>query len=76
MDEARNLLVQDMMYSGGLEKLGFVAGGRASGSDGLRVVMFFATRPRSLSDVELLDWEPYLQRRVEAASREDPDASH
>ena len=26
VDEARNLLIQDMMYSGGLEKLGFVTG--------------------------------------------------
>ncbi|WP_319636773.1 hypothetical protein [Paraburkholderia caribensis] len=29
-------------------------------TDGLRAVVFFATRPRSLSDVELLDWVPYL----------------
>jgi hypothetical protein len=26
VDEARNLLIQDMMYSGGLEKLGLVTG--------------------------------------------------
>jgi len=74
VDEARNLLIQDMMYSGGLDKLGFVTGvgaatevkprttfsGARYHSDGLRAVMFFATRPLSLSDVEFLDWEPYL----------------
>ena len=70
VDEARNLLVQDMMYSGGLEKLGFATGvGRASPTqprasfggaryytDGLRATLFLATRPLSLSEVELLDW--------------------
>ena len=57
VDEARNLLVQDMMYSGGLDKLGFAHGSGTSGrGDGLRSVLFFATRPLSLSDVEILDW--------------------
>ena len=57
VDEARNLLVQDMMYSGGLEKLGFAHGpGASERGDGLRAVLFFATRPLSLSDVEILDW--------------------
>ena len=68
MDEARNLLVQDMMYSGGLAKLGFATGANpqasAAGSryatDGLRAVLFLATRPLSLADVEFLDWAPYL----------------
>jgi hypothetical protein len=74
VDEARNLLIQDMMYSGGLEKLGFVTGvgevsdarlpsaihGTRYHTDGLRAVMFFATRPLSLKDVEFLHWEPYL----------------
>ncbi|MGO4325905.1 LssY C-terminal domain-containing protein [Cupriavidus sp. 2TAF22] len=82
VDEARNLLVQDMIYSGGLDKLGFVEGvgqapraqpratlaGAAYHTDGLRAVMFFATRPLSLSDVELLDWVPYLERRDAAAA--------
>ena len=81
VDEARNLLIQDMLYSGGLEKLGFVRGagridastqdssGQAA-SDGLRAVLFFVTRPLSLSDVEILDWEPLLQRiEVSAKSR-------
>jgi hypothetical protein len=74
VDEARNLLVQDVMYSGGLDKLGFAAGvGSASSTeprvtfsgarihtDGLRAVLFFAVRPRSLSDVEILEWAPAL----------------
>jgi hypothetical protein len=76
VDEARNLVVQDMMYSGGLERLGFVTGGRTDDTDGLRAVMFFAVRPRSLADVEFLDWEPYLERREAAARAEDPDALH
>ncbi|HEY5780955.1 MAG TPA: LssY C-terminal domain-containing protein [Lysobacter sp.] len=82
VDETRNLLVQDMMYSGGLEKLGFVTGvgeateqsprgafeGARYYTDGLRAVMYFATRPLSLSDVEILDWVPFLEQR-EAAAR-------
>ena len=70
VDEARNLLVQDLMYSGGLDKLGFATGvGPASPTqprvtfsgaryytDGLRAILFFAIRPLSLSDVEFLDW--------------------
>lgn len=72
VDEARNVLIQDMMYSGGLDKLGLVTGVGAVSSvqrqatpdggryhtDGLRAVLFLGTRPLSLSDVELLDWEP------------------
>ena len=62
-DEARNLLVQDMMYSGGLDKLGVIRGaGAREQTDGLRAVMFFETRPLSLADVEILDWVPYLAR--------------
>ncbi|MGO4810844.1 LssY C-terminal domain-containing protein [Cupriavidus sp. 2MCAB6] len=84
VDEARNLLIQDMMYSGGLDKLGFVNGvgpapqaqpratldGARYFTDGLRAVLFFAPRPLSLSDVEILDWVPYLEGRG-AASREE-----
>jgi hypothetical protein len=83
VDEARNLLIQDLMYSGGLEQLGFVTGvgavtedaprtvfnGARYYTDGLRVVLRFASRPLSLSDVEMLDWEPFLERS-EAAARE------
>ncbi|WP_199229433.1 LssY C-terminal domain-containing protein [Azospirillum sp. TSO22-1] len=88
VDEARNLLIQDMMYSGGLDKLGFVTGagpasptqpptafsGARYQSDGLRAVMFFATRPIGLSEVEFLDWEPYLDGRRSAARDGNDDA--
>ncbi|MEM5339852.1 LssY C-terminal domain-containing protein [Paraburkholderia azotifigens] len=88
IDEARNLLIQDLMYSGGLDKLGFAYGvGEASSAhpratldgasyytDGLRAVVFFATRPRSLSDVDLLDWVPYLDRRDDLQSGATGDA--
>jgi len=76
VDEARNLLIQDLLYSGGLAKLGFVGGvgaatvtqprdslaGTKYYTDGLRAVMFFATRPLALSDVQILDWTPLPRR--------------
>jgi hypothetical protein len=88
VDEARNYLIQDLMYSGGLEKLGFVNGVGAASSahprttlggatyytDGLRAVVFFATRPLSLSDVEILDWVPYLEERETLHPGEADDA--
>jgi hypothetical protein len=88
VDEARNLLVQDMMYSGGLEKLGFVNGVGASPqghprttlsggryyTDGLRAVMFFATRPLSFTNVEMLDWVPYLEQGKPTVPKESGDA--
>ena len=81
IDETRNLTITDMMYSGGLSKLGFVAGippvtsaylrehsdTLAYHTDGLRAVVFVITRPLSLSDVDILDWVPLLNRREEAA---------
>jgi len=85
VDEARNLVVQDGLYSEGMEKLGFVSGvgpaarmqerttldGAHYFTDGLRAVMFFVTRPLSLSDLEMLDWVPYLGRPGVPASKED-----
>ena len=51
------------MYSGGLDKLGVIRGaGAGERTDGLRAVLFFATRPLSLADVEILEWVPYLER--------------
>jgi hypothetical protein len=87
VDEARNYLVQDMMYSGGLSKLGFVTGvgpappteprttfgGARFHTDGLRAVLFFSTRPLSLSDVEILDWVPFIER-PETSAREESGA--
>ncbi|UCE90586.1 MAG: hypothetical protein JSW10_06190 [Pseudomonadota bacterium] len=78
VDEARNLLVQDLLYSGGLGKLAFATGGgnsaspdrlrtsRGGGSyysDGLRAVLFMVTRPLALSEVQILEWVPYLKQR-------------
>jgi hypothetical protein len=84
VDEARNLTIQDMMYSGGLGKLAFIEGvgeitrgnprtsldGSTYYTDGLRAVMFFVTRPSTLSDVEILDWHPALRQREAEAIRE------
>ena len=84
VDESRNLLIQDLMYSGGLGRLGFVGGvGAVPGTpadntdsdrryhtDGLRAVLFFVTRPLAISEIEILDWVPILQQReVEATTR-------
>lgn len=85
VDEVRDFFIQDLLYSGGLAKLGFVEGAGevnaaaepreiAAGSryytDGFRAVMFFVSRPRSLSDVEILDWVPALKLREEKAAAE------
>jgi hypothetical protein len=84
VDEVRNLLVQDLLYSGGVAALGYVegvgpaeigqprksfAGGRYY-TDGLRAVLFFVTRPRALSDVKVIDWVPALDMREAAAAAE------
>ena len=88
VDEVRNLLIQDMLYSGGLGKLAFVSGvgatnpGETHGSldgasyytDGLRAVLFLVTRPLSLSELEILDWHPYLKLlEADAVKENDND---
>ena len=87
IDETRNLITQDLLYSGGLAQLGFVGGvGRVpkaqaekDGSDslyytdGLRAVLFFVTRPLSLSDIEILDWVPLIQQRGTDAAATNTD---
>jgi hypothetical protein len=84
VDEVRNLLIQDFMYSGGLEQLAFasgvgavpaaqpraLAGGGSYYTDGRRAVLFLATRPLAFSDVELLDWEPVLPEKAADAAKE------
>jgi len=82
VDEVRNDLVQDFMYSGGLEKIAFVSGvgavtadrprtlpgGGNYFTDGRRVVFFFSARPRTFADVEIVQWESIpAQHSVEAA---------
>lgn len=75
VDEARNNLVQDIIYSQSLLKMGFVKGvGRVmtsaprklpSGStyhtDGLRAVLMFEKRPVSLSEIEFFGWEQLVE---------------
>ena len=71
VDEARGYLLNDMAYSQGLARVGYVRGvGKAAKdeprfnlvgdpyyTDGLRVVMFFEPKPHSLTDIDFLDWE-------------------
>jgi len=88
IDETRSLVTQDLLYSGGLAKLGFVEGVLPVSneqllnhpeeftyySDGLRAVFFIITRPLSISDVEILDWAPFLERQVnEAVESNSPE---
>jgi hypothetical protein len=89
VDEVRNALIQDFMYSGGLEKLAFVRGvgavpadrprTLASGdryfTDGRRATLFLGTRPLTISDVEVLDWEPLLLEQPSAAP-DRPEQRH
>ena len=87
VDETRNLLVQDLLYSGGLAQLGFIGGVGAVAeapientdselryhTDGLRAVLFFVTRPLSLSEIKTLDWVPLLQQRGAEAAAKNTD---
>jgi hypothetical protein len=71
VDEARRYLVEDLLYSQAVGRIGFVRGTGASSkaaprlnlmddpyyTDGLRAVMFFEPRPYSLSQLDVLDWE-------------------
>jgi hypothetical protein len=71
VDEARNDLIQDIIYSQSLVKMGFVKGvgsvmasiprkipsGATYHTDGLRAVLMFERRPVSLSEIEFFGWE-------------------
>ncbi len=71
VDEARAGLLQDLAYSQALAGFAFVRGVGAAPrdaprhnltgdpyfTDGLRVVLFFEPRPRTLDEVQYLDWE-------------------
>ena len=72
VDHTRYDLTQDLAYSQALIKIGYVKGsGRSQPTrtnatskgavhyitDGLRVVLVFAQRPASLSDIDFFDWE-------------------
>jgi hypothetical protein len=83
VDEARNLFIQDMMYSGGLDAIGFLpsvdavprssprklADGSRYFTDGIRAVLLISVRPLTFADVEYLDWEPFVERVEAEASR-------
>jgi len=81
-DEARTYLVEDIMYSQALGRLGYVKGvgetlmeeprfnlvGDPFYTDGLRAVLFLEPRPRGLDGLETLSWEtPRRSRRGGAA---------
>ncbi|UCD34471.1 MAG: LssY C-terminal domain-containing protein [Nitrospiraceae bacterium] len=72
VDEARRYLIEDLAYSQALARIGFVKGvgevGREAPrynlvgdpyfTDGLRAVMFFEPRPRTLGDLDIIGyWE-------------------
>jgi hypothetical protein len=71
VDEARNDVLQDLLYSQGVFKIGFVKaagevsaaearqtpGGLSHHSDGLRAVLVFGGKAVSLADIEFFDWE-------------------
>jgi hypothetical protein len=71
VDEARRYFVEDLAYSQAVARIGFVAGvgavskeapkmnlvGDPFYTDGLRAVLFFESRPYTLSDIDILDWE-------------------
>jgi hypothetical protein len=71
VDNDRWYLIQDLMNSEGIKKIGFVGGvgetspdehrtnhlGDAYFTDGLRAVLFFSDEPVSYKEIEFLDWE-------------------
>jgi hypothetical protein len=71
VDEVRNDLVQDLIYSQFVSRVGFVKGvgpvsrqeprstpsGGTYHTDGLRAVLFFDWEPVSIEQIEFLDWE-------------------
>ncbi len=70
VDEARDYLLQDMLWSNGISRWGMVGGvGEAASTeprenltgdpyftDGKRLVLFIAATPKSIPEVEILDW--------------------
>jgi hypothetical protein len=71
VDESRNDVIQDIIFSQSLVKMGFVQGvglvttsnprklpgGSTYHTDGLRAVLVLQERPVSLSEVEFINWE-------------------
>jgi len=77
VDETRNDLVQDAIYSQQVSEIGFVKGvgsvtrssprttpsGSTYHTDGLRAVMFFDRDPVSLSELEFISWERLIDHQ-------------
>ena len=85
VDEARNDIVQDLLYSQALTKVGFVKGagrigaaepaqtpdGSSYHTDGLRAVLVFGGNAVSLAEVDFFDWERLVDHyRRHAATSE------
>ena len=76
VDEARTYIIQDLWYSQGLLKYGYVKGvgaapiseprenltGATYFTDGYRVVLWVSSEPISFSEVEFVEWEIPPQR--------------
>jgi hypothetical protein len=77
VDEARDGFIQELAYSQALARFAYVAGVGAAPletprrnltgdpyfTDGFRAVLFFEPRPRSLADVQYLEWERHRSMR-------------
>ncbi|MDX1431353.1 MAG: LssY C-terminal domain-containing protein [Gammaproteobacteria bacterium] len=71
VDEARRYLLEDLAFSQALARIAFVKGVGAAPednprfnltddpyyTDGLRAVLFFEPRPRTLDELDFMDWE-------------------
>jgi hypothetical protein len=71
VDDARNDIVQDLLYSQSVARLGFVKGvghvavatpqtapdGSGYHTDGLRAVMVFRSEAISLSEIDFFEWQ-------------------
>lgn len=71
VDEARTYIFQDLLYSQGLARYGYVKGvgaapmseqretltGHAYFTDGLRAVLWVSDEPVSLAEIEFVEWE-------------------
>lgn len=60
VDDARDAVIQQLLYSQSVSKLGFVRGSGSTGgrfpTDGLRAVVLIGAKPVSLSNVDFFDW--------------------
>ncbi|GGO87001.1 hypothetical protein GCM10011348_39170 [Marinobacterium nitratireducens] len=78
IDETRTAFIEDMLFSQGLSRIGFIEGvGARSPSapgenltgdpyytDGLRAVLEFDSRPNNIEDVRFFDWASPPKRKV------------